>query len=80
MGSKPNGWPVTEYRRRVIDLYSKGLNAAEIAERLGRTVTAVHSAISDARKAGDIVMRPGESETRRRASQWRAYQRDRFPH
>jgi DNA-directed RNA polymerase specialized sigma24 family protein len=67
---------MTEYRRQVIDLYAKGLNAAEIAARLGRTVAAIHCAISDARKAGDIVMRPGEAEVRRRASQWRAYQRD----
>ena len=66
---------MTEYRRQVVALYAQGLNASEIAQRLGRTVTAIHSAISDARKAGDIVMRPGEAETRRRASQWRAYQR-----
>jgi hypothetical protein len=61
---------MTEYRKQVVSLYAQGFNAAEIAAKL-----AIHSAISDARKAGDIVMRPGESETRRRASQWRAYQR-----
>lgn len=67
---------MTEYRRQVVELYAKGMNAEEIAKRLNRTVIAIRSAIADARKAGDIVMRPGESETRRRASQWRAYQRD----
>lgn len=66
---------MTEYRKQVVSLYAQGHNAAEIAAKLNRTVMAIHSAISDARKAGDIVMRPGESETRRRASQWRAYQR-----
>lgn len=69
---------LTEYRRQVVALYAQGLNASEIARRLDRTVTAIHSAISDARNAGDIVMQPGESEIRRRASQWRAYQRS-FP-
>lgn len=67
---------MTEYRRQVIELYARGMNAAEIAGQLGRTVVAIHSIIADARKAGDIVMRPGEAEVRRRAAQWRAYHRD----
>lgn len=70
---------MTEYRKQVVSLYARGLNAAEIARKLGRTVRAVHCAISDARKAGDIVMRPGESEIRRSASIGRALRRS-FQH
>lgn len=68
---------MTEYRRRVIELFQRGIPAREIATELGKTVSAINSQIYQARQEGQLPKEDGgRAEFRRRLNQARALRRD----
>lgn len=65
---------MTEYMQSVVTMYKRGMQAAEIAVELKRTVSAINSVLYSARKSGLIVMKPGEAEMRRKIGQLKAFE------
>lgn len=71
---------MSEYRRKVVSMFSSGKQAREIAAALGRTVQAVNSALNYARRKGELERDDPEGRAlRRRRGHWKAFAADMRP-